>query len=260
MGYQGGGLAEYQIFDPATGAYDTTGCSANTVNDRCVKMDCHEEGSNWALLGYFKELEYREWMEQTFKHMGVCIWDDDTADMMQSDREIWPEACTATGIASDDGNSQFYIDMMPLPEGRFTIGLYTDATCAQVYGGEETIEYVLYAMEYGTSAAGLANYNQNEDNDDGQNNEYQGGRRELARRLGGNDNGGSYYDLEETMADWHRGFDYFKVCQPCQTYTPAYKWSGNNTGANDFNGGDTAGQMGPFQCQDVSQVSFVLWI
>lgn len=208
-------------------------------------MDCHEKGTNFKLLGYFKELDYREWMEQTFKHMGVCIWSDDQMSIMQTDRDVWPQYCTESLTASETTGNMLYYDMMPLPEGRITIGLYTDASCSEVYEGKYSAEEVLYAMENGQSAGGIESWEA--DNDDGMNNQYRGGN----RKLGGDD--GDVYSLEKGIADWNEGFDYFKVCQPCMTYTPPYKWgSSSNDQQNNNNG------MGKFQCQDVSQVCSIL--
>jgi hypothetical protein len=246
LDYQGGGLGEYQLLNPETGVYDSTGCKENINNTRCVKMDCHESNSNFKLLGYFKELDYREWMEQTFKHMGVCIWSDEQASIMQSDREAWPEYCTATTSTDESTGEVLYYDMMPLPEGRVTIGLYTDQVCSTVYEGEYSAEEVLYAMENGYSAGGLDNWE--DDNDDGANNQYQGG--DNRRQLEEDDDG--LYTLESGIAGWNYGFDYFKVCQPCMTYTPPYKW-GNSDGDNNDQNNDQNG-LGKFSCQDVSQV------
>jgi hypothetical protein len=40
---------------------------------------------------------------------------------------------------------------------------------------------------------------------------------------------GDYYSLEHGISEWNKGFDYFKVCQPCMTYTPPYKWGSNGS-------------------------------
>jgi hypothetical protein len=255
LDYGGGGLGEYQLFNPATGAYDASGCSENNSTNRCVKMDCHESNTNWQLLGYFKELDYREWMEQTFKHMGECIWSYDQTTIMQTDRDIWPEYCSESTTPDEETGEVLYYDMMPLPEGRITIGLYTDNICSTVYTGKYTTEEVLYAMEYGQSAGGIESWES--DNDDGANNQYQGNNN--GRQL--EDGGEDVYTLETGLAEWNEGFDYFKVCQPCMTYTPPYKWgssSNDDDGGNDNN--DNNNGMGKFQCQDVSQVCSIMLV
>jgi hypothetical protein len=43
-------------------------------NSRCAKMDCHLDDTNFQLLGFFKHRSYDDWMEQLFKHEGVCVW------------------------------------------------------------------------------------------------------------------------------------------------------------------------------------------
>jgi hypothetical protein len=39
--YDGGGIGEYQFFDPSTNEWDTSACELKN-NERCAKMDCHE--------------------------------------------------------------------------------------------------------------------------------------------------------------------------------------------------------------------------
>jgi hypothetical protein len=52
--------------------YDTNGANA-----RCAKMDCHLSDTHWSLLGFFKHKDYDDWMEQLFKHEGICVWTDE---------------------------------------------------------------------------------------------------------------------------------------------------------------------------------------
>jgi hypothetical protein len=221
-------------------------------------MDCHEKGSNFKLLGYFKELDYTEWMEQTFKHMGICIWDDDTTKVMYSDRTVWPQYCTASETVDETTGNILYFDMMPLPEGRITIGLYTDQLCNTVYSGKYTAEEVLYWAEHGQGTGGFENNDDdnNDDNDDGQSNYYNngGGR---GRMLDVDYEEGDYYSLEHGISEWNEGFDYFKVCQPCMTYTPPYKWGANAStkDSNTYDDNNCDFDMGKFQCQAVNQVS-----
>lgn len=77
--YQGGGLGEYQFYDRSTNSWDKTTCmyDTNGANARCAKMDCHLSDTHWSLLGFFKHKDYDDWMEQLFKHEGICVWTDE---------------------------------------------------------------------------------------------------------------------------------------------------------------------------------------
>ena len=126
LDYQGEGIGEYQFFDRFTGEWDDSSCTAD--NGRCAMYDCHLATTNFKLLGIFKEPNYHEWMEQTFKHEGVCVWTDEEYSFMQGNRGAWPCGCTQTDVTTTSGTPLYY-DMKPLPEGRVTFGLYTDASC-----------------------------------------------------------------------------------------------------------------------------------
>jgi hypothetical protein len=67
LDYAGGGIGEYQFYDRHSQNWDKTSCVAKS--GRCAKMDCHLKETNFQLLGFFKEPNYHEWMEQLFK---VC--------------------------------------------------------------------------------------------------------------------------------------------------------------------------------------------
>ena len=164
--------------------------------------DCHLPDTNFKLLGLFKEANYHEWMEQLYKHEGVCVWTEDEYENMQYLRESWPCGCTQTDQTDKNGNSIYY-DMMPLPEGRMTLGLYTDASCSVEHSGDlDAIEVIenMYAN------------NNNGNNDNNGNN---------------NDDRGGISDLAADISSWNDAFDIFKKCQPCKAYDLSNDGSGN---------------------------------
>lgn len=75
LDYAGGKIGEYQFYDRSTQRWDATSCGKN--HGRCAKMDCHLPSTHFKLLGFFKEPNYHEWMEQLFKHRkytSTTIW------------------------------------------------------------------------------------------------------------------------------------------------------------------------------------------
>ena len=167
--------------------------------------------SNFKLLGFFKEPNYHEWMEQLFKHQGVCLWTDSEYYFMQTDRYLWPCYCTTTNIQDEDGNTLYY-DTKPMPEGRIGLGLYTDWRCKDDYLGDMEVADVLKNVEG--------------DN----NNEY-----------------GSVYDLEQSLSKWNDAFDVYKVCQPCKAYDLGYN-PDLSSGSSRQGGDDDNGEV--FDCFD----------
>jgi hypothetical protein len=71
LDYSGGKIGEYKFYDHKEHRWDDTSCVAN--NGRCAKMDCHLKTTHFKLLGFFKEPNYHEWMEQLFKHQGMAL-------------------------------------------------------------------------------------------------------------------------------------------------------------------------------------------
>ena len=200
LDYQGEGIGEDQFFDRHAGTWDTSSCIAES--GRCAKYDCHLHDSNFKLLGLFKEANYHSWMEQLYKHEGVCVWTEDEYEQMQYLRESWPCGCTQTGQTDENGNYIYY-DMKPLPEGRMTLGLYTDASCSIEHSGDLDAIEVIENM--------YANYGNNNDNNN--NNDR--------------DDRGSLGDLAEDISSWNDAFDVFKKCQPCKAYDLSNDGSGN---------------------------------
>lgn len=139
---------------------------------------------------------------------------------MQYDREAWPCGCTQLGQTDDAGNSLYY-DMKPLPEGRLTIGLYTEPSCSVEYSGDlDPIEVI------------EANAGNGGDGDGGGNN---------------NDNNrGNTASLAEDLEAWNDAFDVFKKCQPCKAYDL------QNDGSGNYNQGDhhEDDEGNAFDCHD----------
>lgn len=147
-------------------------------------MDCHLPNTEFELLGFFKEPNYDEWMEQLFKHLGICIWTDAEYEFMQDDRELWPTYCTAVGDEDGDGDGLYY-HVKPLSGGSMTIGIYSDAACIEEYNDSKDALTIL-GDAYGYADA----------DDEGQ------------------DNGDEDYtvaDLEEYIDKWNSAFDIFKI-------------------------------------------------
>ena len=177
--YQGNGLYEYQFYD----RYGQNWTSYCEDEDVCRKMDCHEEDTEFKLIGFFKHADYFDWVEQLFKHEGVCIWTDDEYQFMKEEEDLFPEGCAASDYTDEDGNVMYY-DLMPQANGDWGIGLYTDSKCSNLYGGDTVDVYDMYDQD--------------------------------RRRLGSGS--GDQYPLNETVALYNEAFSIFKICQPCIAY------------------------------------------
>jgi hypothetical protein len=141
LGYEGNGLYEYEMYDPHAGEWDTSGCELDGDDEnRCVKMDCHLEGSEFELLGIFKAPETDEWFEQLFKHEGYCVWTEDEYEFMSENRDNWPDECSESSI------SGLYYSTKPLEGGGMGIGAYTDYLCIE----ESTEEVDVYELTGGS--------------------------------------------------------------------------------------------------------------
>jgi hypothetical protein len=178
-------------------------------------MDCHEPTTHFSLLGYFKEANYAgEWMEQLFKHEGVCVWTEDEYDLMGDGYDFWDTSCSQTEYTDEEGNYIYY-DLKPLPEGNMTMGSYTDYRCVVEYTGDSvTVDDAL-----------------------------DGDRRKLreGRRANEEDNDVSF---DEYIEAWNDAFSIFKTCQPCKAYNLNY--DGDGDGGRRL---DDANE-GYFQCND----------
>ena len=215
LDYGGEGIGEYQFFDRHAGTWDTSSCIAES--GRCAKYDCHLSDSNFKLLGLFKEPNYGEWMEQLYKHEGVCVWTEAEYSFMQSNRDAWPCGCTQADQTDENGNTIYY-DVKPLPEGRMTFGLYTDATCSTEYSG--VMDPINFIGDFGVDD----NRRHLDGDDEGEGDDNDN-----------NDDGGGNYNtatLEELLESWNDAFDIFKKCQPCKAYDL------HNDASANYNNGD----------------------
>ena len=222
MEYEGGGIAEYQYYNLDKKKWDTSSCGyADNGNSRCAKMDCHLDSTHFSLLGFFKHGSYDDWMEQLFKHEGVCVWGYDQYNFMDRSRDKWPQGCAETGTYTQSGDPIYY-DIKPGTQGNIGVGLYSDTRCIEEYvpdskNSDITVENILgnFLNEGGGS--------HDEDND---NYDYSG------------------YSLSDSLALWEYGMDKFKICQPCVAYNLQ-----NVYGANFYD--DAYGGFGDnFDCND----------
>jgi hypothetical protein len=234
--YEGSGIAEYQYWNETKSAWDGTACEY-ADGSRCAKMDCHLEDTNFSLLGFFKHRSYDDWMEQLFKHEGMCVWSDEQYSFMKNAREVWPRGCTTTGSTTENGDPIYY-DLKPMAKGQIAVGLYLDSQCIVDYSSDtDVVEEILgnYFVENG----------------------------------GSQDNGDYSSDtLEESLARWNSAFDVWHKCHPCVAhdlqntggtmYTSQYygdDGNGRNLGGEEAPNGDS------FECYDdagytnVNQVS-----
>ena len=134
LDYGGGGIGEYYYYDGHSRkwkCYDEGGCKS--------KMDCHLENTHWKLLGVFKINNIASgdgWMEQLFKHQGVCVWGEETYKFASEMRRKMPNGCTSTKSTTESGDLLYY-HLKPERQGNITLGLYTDSICSQEYTGTD---------------------------------------------------------------------------------------------------------------------------
>lgn len=212
LNYQGGGTGEYFYYDPYTSSWDYSACEYHG-NGYCKPMDCHlSNTTTWTLMGVYKEAAFYgndAFFEQLFKHLGVCVWnDDDLYDFISESRQgSWPEGCVQTQSVGRDEygkRNYLYLDLKPTLNGNMSYGLYTDNICKTEYrGGQVSVDNVAKNM-------GLL---------------Y-----------------GSYMDT------WNEALEAFKVCQSCMAYNltatfQSYGWKnyqkyGNNYNNNNNNNGN----------------------
>lgn len=193
-------------------------------------MDCHLEDTHFSLLGFFKHRSYDDWMEQLFKHEGMCVWSDEQYSFMKHARDVWPRGCTDSGSTTEDGDTIYY-DLKPMPKGRIAVGLYLDSKCIEDYSSEtEVVEEILgnYFLGGGSHDSG--------------------------------DNGNSDYSsdtLEKSLERWNSAFDIWHTCHPCVAHdlenTAGTKYTSNYYN-DDYNRRDLGGEQGPegevFECYD----------
>ena len=237
--YEGNGIAEYQFWNRTSGKWDDTACQyadggGDGDGSRCAKMDCHNEDTHFSLLGFFKHRSYDDWMEQLFKHEGMCVWSDEQYSFMKQAREAWPGGCTASGSTTPEGETLYY-DVKPMPRGRIAVGLYLDPQCIVDYSSDTSVveEVVGNFFLNGGDRHG------NEEND-------------------GNDY--SSDSLAQSMSRWNSAFDVWSYCHPCVAYdlenTSGEKYTnGNYYGGNRKRrnlGGESYPEGDLFECYDAA--------
>lgn len=172
------------------------------------------QNTHFKLLGYYKQYDVTEFLEQLFDHQGSCTWTQNKYNFMENSREAWPQGCTQSGVADADGTYPYY-DVAPLAGGRMSIGLYSDEKCSTTYSGSLSVEEVLQA-----------NNNNGGDDDAAVANQY-----------------GPDLGTEEWVEDWNSALDTYRTCQPCMVS----KLSNNGRRRLDEGAGDN-----PFTCQDAA--------
>lgn len=180
--YGGGGIGEYAFWDRHNQTWDTSACEREGTD--CRKMDCHLPGTEFELLGFFKESSTRDFMDQLFKHEGYCTWFPEEYEFMQAHQRVWPEGCTPLNM------NNLYMDVKPMPGGDWSIGIYTDEICTQDYGGSATRVIEAYAELYPYQPS-----------HDSGNHEY-----------------GDLSSLVSGMDYWNDAMSFWKQCNPCRTY------------------------------------------
>lgn len=208
LDYEGGGIGEYQYWDRKSQAWNDTACyyadasSGDNNNDnddeveengrsRCAKMDCHLDSTDFSVLGFFKHKNYDDWMEQLFKHEGMCVWTDEEYAFMKNARKAWPQGCVDSGSMSKDGEYNLYYNIKPMRSGRIAVGLYTDTQCLDVYPAttDETEDMIGNLFVDGDGSGSQdENYDFSSDS------------------------------LSESMQRWNSAFDVWHTCHPCVAY------------------------------------------
>jgi len=235
--YEGDGIGEYQYWDRFNQVWDKTPCQVSGTQ-RCAKMDCHLDNTHFSLLGFFKHKSYDDWMEQLFKHEGMCIWTDEEYAFMSDARETWPDGCILSGTTTDDGAAIYY-DLKPVTGGGITLALYTDERCIVEYQQQGkndpiTIENVIGNILVDGDGDGGGSHDNNYDF------------------------ASSYGTLEASLAAWDSAFDIFKICHPCVAHDlENYGYNGQGiygenygkyTYGNDDDGYNYGGGGADFDC------------
>jgi len=251
LNYEGGGIGEYQYYNRTSGEWDDNACyyadgggggdDDKGYQSRCAKMDCHSEDTDFSVLGFFKHRNYDDWMEQLFKHEGMCVWTEEEYSFMKNARKAWPSGCTDTGTTANvnGGTVSLYYNIRPLQYGRIAFGLYTDEECITYYSAStDTIENIIgnkFTQEHSQHSG---------------------------------DNGGDYDfsgdTLSESMERWDSAFDVWRTCHPCVAHdlqnTAGDMYTDDNYGGSSYYnwynygrrklGGEYSAQGDIFECYD----------
>lgn len=206
--YEGGGIGEYKYLDRSTGKWDSTACDVGgDGSNRCAKMDCHEADTHWKLLGLFKHRQPDDWMEQLFKHEGVCVWTEEEYAFMKNARKAWPKGCSQTGSSTLSGRP-IYSAIKPTSGGSIALGLYTDEKCTEEYNGVNSDASKIMGGNF------LTNVQSSHDSGDSYNYDF------------------SDWSTSQAMEFWDQSLAAFKICQPCIAYDLNNWYDGNNQGSS----------------------------
>jgi len=237
--YTGNSIGEYSFFDRSKDSWDSSTCRPKwNPFKRCQRLNCHEAGTHFKLVGVFKETEgMYDFTEQLFKHQGYCLWDGDkeedesgdsgsqdnddydqtTSDynFMQNLQANWIYECTELNYYDEDGNA-LYVDTKPQPGGTMTYGVYTDASCST----ESTLTWA-----------------------------------DVVSKI--NNNGDNEYITTDSIDRWNDLLSDYKICQPCRAYNRVRTWDGSHdsddSGSDDEEDGDDgegAKERWGFNCYD----------
>ena len=150
-----------------------------------------QSSQNFRLLGYYKQYNAYDFMEQLVEHHGSCTWTNTQNSLMSNTYKLWPNGCSYTGITTNV-SIDLYIDLRPQLHGRMEVGLYEDSDCLSTYHGSDyTLAQVWqsYAENYGANQ-----------------NHYYGNGNDLNVEFG----------TEEYVNEWNKAMTTYQYCQPCK--------------------------------------------
>lgn len=141
------------------------------------------------------------WMEQLFKHEGVCVWGWNIYyNMKNIYKMVKPNMCVF--VSYDVDNNPYYIGWQPMVGGNLGLMLYSDERCSEYYTGSVTVDNVC-------SSYLEQNYNNNNN------------KRDLKDEKKGGSHPCAMYNYLEYF---NYQLDEWKLCQPCTSYDPKNKW------------------------------------
>jgi len=229
LDYEGGGIGEYQYWDRYSQSWNDTACyyaeggsgdggDGNGNDDdksRCARMDCHLEDTSFSVLGFFKHRNYDDWMEQLFKHEGMCVWTEEEYAFMKNARKAWPQGCIDSGSMTDDGEYNLYYNIKPIRSGRISVGLYTDSQCLDDYSvTTDELEDIIGNLFVDGDRSGSQDENYDFSSD----------------------------SLSDSLDRWHSAFDVWHTCHPCVAFDienlDGSKYTDDDDGGNYYNGDD----------------------
>lgn len=111
--YQGGGRSEYFSNNYYYGGSTTS------------SLDCHSSNTEWQLLGVYRQ-EFYQFIEQISKHLWA-IDDYEYVAALAGLAYMTDDDCY--GVGYDNNGNYLYAGVRPIYQGKFEMGLYTDATC-----------------------------------------------------------------------------------------------------------------------------------